>query len=135
MQSKQNSSWLKKKERLIEIFEISIGKKNADDLYGIIIICNYWWKMNQNGKKYRKRSIGRKEMCPKYSPSEQLLSCTAITAMVFYSAYSLWPITQEKGNKSGCRLTFKKHWFPVNHPTTDIIWLSSQVSFYTSNSW
>ena len=39
-------------------------EKNADDLYGIIMICCYWRRMKQSGKTYRKMSVGRKEIYP-----------------------------------------------------------------------
>lgn len=111
----------KQKKITIETFENSQGKK-AGDLNGIIIICYHDWRINQREerKRYRKRSTRERNM-PKVWSKWTMCPHTAIRAMVFYSVYSLCCITQEKGNKSGWCLTFKKYWIPVNHPATDII--------------
>jgi len=85
--------------------------------------------MNQRKKAAQEKVNRKKKLSPRYGPNEQLCPSTATKATVFYSVCSLCRIIQEKGNKSGCCLTFKKHRFPVNHPATDITWLSPQVSF------
>lgn len=75
----------------------------------------------ERGKKAQEKVRQKeKKNAPSLAPMNGYV-CAQQSERCFLFKFIRCLITQEKGNKSGCCLTFKNYRFPVNHPATDII--------------